>query len=484
MVWNLLGLVAMAMNSTNGLGDMKEWKCEGSAAVQVETVAFGSGAGAVQLSLKSKGLNIYYLEANAKTPGSKSKVTLIASCLNASGKTVYEVTSTSAADKEESKLGLYFKTHLDTKMLRIRIEKTGAGEALVSGVVVRDEDANRGIHKPKIDLKQYTLPVWEGPVAYDESAVFIGNENQELSSKLLFKPDKVLTVTNAERTIVYEEGKDFKIAGDEIVRLKDSRMPLVNPSDIPKGDLPWYQINGKHVLVTYKHSGENQGPKPDDAKQVLPETYRKLQTKQPLKIAAIGDSITLGTGTSGYSIIPPYMPPWLELLAYRWSRVFGSKSIKAVNLSLGGQTTYWAKDIAPTCASSLMPDLVLIAFGMNDFWSISPEEFKANIQSIIATIRSQNEKAEFVLISSIPFDPDYSTEKYYLGNINGYPEMLKSLAGKGIAYVDMNAIGKYLSEVKGHKSLTGDPMHPNDYLARWYSSAVVSLLDRRVEKQK
>jgi len=467
----------MAMNSASGLEVLTEWKCEGSATVRKDLAEFASGEGSVQLSLKSKGLNIYYLEADAKTPGNKSKITLIASCLNSRGKTIYEVTSTSAADKEESKLGLYFKTHLDTKTLRVRIEKTGTGVAQANGVIVRDDDANRVIHKPKIDLKQYTLPVWEGPVAYDESVVFIGNETQKLSSKLLFKPDKVVSVTNSERTAIYKEGVDFRVEGAEIVRLKGSRMPLVNPSDIPKGDLPWYQISGKHVLVTYRHSERYRGPKPEEAAALLPETYRKLVSKQPLKIVALGDSITLGTGTSSYSMNPPYMPPWPELLAHRWSQVFGYEAIKTVNVSLGGQTTYWAKDIAPSCVASIRPDLVLIALGMNDFWSISPDEFKANVQSVMTTIRAQNKKVEFVLVSSIPFDPDYSSDKYYLGNINGYPGVLKSLAGQGIAYVDMNAIGKYVSGIKGHKSLTGDPMHPYDYFARWYSSAVASLMD-------
>lgn len=485
MIGNILGLIALAMNITNSLGDLKEWKCNGSAAVQKDSASFGRDSGTVQLSLKSKGLNIYYIEANAKTPGCKSKVTLIASCLGSTGKTLYEVTSTSAADKEETKLGLYFKTHLETKTLRIRIEKSGTGEAQVNGIVVRNDDANRIVHKPNVDLKQYTLPVWEGPVAYDETAIFIGDETQELRSKLLFKPDIVISMTSADRTAAYKEGTDFRIEGTEIIRLKGSHMPLVHPSDIPKGDLPWYQISGKHVLVTYKHSDDYQGPKPEESRILLPVTCRKLLSKQPLRVVALGDSITLGTGTSGYSMNPPFMPPWPELLAYRWSQVFGYKAIKTVNVSLGGQTTYWARDMAPSYVASLKPDLVLIAFGMNDFWSISPDEFKANIQSIISTIRSQNENAEFVLISSIPFDHEYSADKYYLGNINGYPGVLKSMEGKGIAYVDMNSIGRYLGEVKGSKSLTGDPMHPNDYFARWYSTAVASLLDRRRdEKQK
>lgn len=471
-------MVMLMTNSMSGLGDLREWQREGAVKVEKDSAAFSAGSGSIELSLKSKGLNIYYIEAASSIAGKNAKVALIASCLNSRGKTVYQVSSTSAADKEEGILGLYFKTHLETKTLRVRIEKSGEGAAKVGGVVIRDDDANRVIHKPKVDLNQYCMPVWQGSVAYDESAIFLGEDPQELSASLLLISDEVLSVTDSTKTIAYKEGKDYRVDGTQIVRLEGSRMPYVNPSELPKGDLPWYEIKGKHVLVTYRHGGKYDGPKPADARTDLPETYQKLVSKKPLKIVGLGDSIMLGSGTSGYSMEPPFMPPWSELLAYRWSRVYGNKTIKAVNVSLGGQTSYWARDIAPSCVASLKPDLVLIALGMNDFWSISPEEFKANVQAVIASIRTENKKVEFVLISSIPFDPEYSSDKYYLGNIEGYAGVLKSLTGHGIAYVDMNAIGKYLSDVKGHKSLTGDPMHPIDYFARWYGGMVASLFDR------
>lgn len=261
-------------------------------------------------------------------------------------------------------------------------------------------------------------------------------------------------------------------------------MPVVSPSSLPSGELGWYDLRGKHVLVTYRHRQRCTGPKPGDAKQILTETYKKLLLKLPLKVVVLGDSISLGTGTSGCSSQPPFMPPWPDLLAYRWKRDFNNPSLKILNLSLGGQTTYWAKGIAPSCAASLRPDLTLIAFGMNDFWSVAPEAFKSNIQAVIHAIEKANPKAEFVLISSVPFDPDYCSDKVCLANFNGYLDALKSLVGPRVAYVDMNAMGRYLVGKKGHKSLAVDPMHPNDYCARWYAAAVASLLEPPQGKQR
>ena len=53
---------------------------------------------------------------------------------------------------------------------------------------------------------------------------------------------------------------------------------------------------------------------------------------------------------------------------------------------------------------------------------------------------------------------------------------LKSLAGSGVAFLDMTAITGALYAAKNPKDILADPMHPNDYLARWYAQGLVALL--------
>jgi lysophospholipase L1-like esterase len=126
----------------------------------------------------------------------------------------------------------------------------------------------------------------------------------------------------------------------------------------------------------------------------------------------------------------------------------------------------------------LEPDLVLIGFGMNDFWSIEPGAFRANVQAIMDRVRAKNPKAEFVLISSIHFDPAYTSDPVYLGHFNGYVDELRSMSGPGIGFLDMASISAALYDAKRAKDVLADPMHPDDFLARWYAQGLVALFHR------
>jgi len=141
-------------------------------------------------------------------------------------------------------------------------------------------------------------------------------------------------------------------------------------------------------------------------------------------------------------------------------------------------TASWGELNAKEAVASLKPDLVLIAFGMNDFWSVEPDEFKASIQSIMKTVRAQNPQAEFILISSIRFDPAYTKESAYVGHMTGYAEKLRSLVGPGVALLDMTAMSEALYAAKDAKGLMADPMHPDDFLARWYAQGLVATVSR------
>jgi lysophospholipase L1-like esterase len=127
--------------------------------------------------------------------------------------------------------------------------------------------------------------------------------------------------------------------------------------------------------------------------------------------------------------------------------------------------------------NSLNPDLVLIAFGQNDFWSISASSFAANIADITRTVRAQNPKAEFLLISPLRFDPAYTTNSEYWNTVGEYAKKLKAMTGPGVQFVDMTAISEWVYAAKKPKDCMNDPLHPNDYFARWYAQCLVAALD-------
>ena len=114
-----------------------------------------------------------------------------------------------------------------------------------------------------------------------------------------------------------------------------------------------------------------------------------MRRHQPLTVVALGDSITLGNDLSGFLHIPPYMPTWPELCVDRLKRVSGDAAIRLYNTALGGATADWGLENADSAVAALDPDLVIVAFGMNDLWSIPVEQFRSNIQGIIARVRAR-----------------------------------------------------------------------------------------------
>src|SRR3974377_327070 len=125
---------------------------------------------------------------------------------------------------------------------------------------------------------------------------------------------------------------------------------------------------------------------------------------------------------------------------------------------------------------ALGPDVVLISFGQNDFWSVSPEVFAGNIRSIIQTVRSQNPKAEFLLVSTMRFDPSYPYDKNYWDTVSQYDSQLRALTVSGVQLVDMTAISGAVFAAKAPKDCLNDPLHPNDYLSRWYAQSLAAAL--------
>ena len=51
------------------------------------------------------------------------------------------------------------------------------------------------------------------------------------------------------------------------------------------------------------------------------------------------------------------------------------------------------------------------------------------------------------------------------------------MAGPGVQFVDMTAISELIYQAKKPKDCVNDPLHPNDYLARWYAQSLVAALD-------
>jgi lysophospholipase L1-like esterase len=292
----------------------------------------------------------------------------------------------------------------------------------------------------------------------------------------MFLPERVELVRDARTGAIFSEGKDYTLHGRTLLLTAGSKIPFIRSGEFPKDKYPWFEANGRHLLVTYDHRLKWDGPIAEPQGSRFPNVMAKLKRRERLRVVAYGDSITHGLDVSSYLKQAPHMPTWAQMFVDELSAIHHDGGIELYNTALPGATSQWGIDNEEIGVTSINPDLVIIAFGMNDFWSLTPEQFKENIEKMLTKLHASCPKAEAVLVASMPFDPIYTSEQTYCENLAGYPAVLKSLAGPGVGFVDMYSIGKALYDAKKPKDLIENPMHPNDFLARWYAQSLIAAL--------
>ncbi|RYG38836.1 tetratricopeptide repeat protein [bacterium] len=456
--------------------DLSGWTIEGKARARDGSVEIGPGKGAARQRVDVPGLRILYFGATLRPSGADATGRIRLQCFDVRKRLLLSLEA--GPDPKTGAAGVYLKTQARTAYVLVSIEKSSeAGLLVADEVVLRDEDRDRVERAPLVDLDDAMRPVWEGGRIADETVLL----DPEGGGRLLFAPLGAVSVKDGAGK-AYVEGRDFTRQGNLLSAVAGSTIPTMAASEYVKGDLPWTETAGRHVYATYDHADRWTGPIPASQAGRLPETLRKLKGRKAVSIVAFGDSITLGVGGSGQRNAPPYLPAWPSLLGRQLRKAYKNEHIEVINTALGGMTTYWAIDNARDAVAALDPDLVILAFGMNDFWSLTPALFAENIRATMKAIRSRRPKAEFVLVAPMKFDPDYTSDPTYVGNLAGYADELRKLAGPGVAFFDMTALSGWLQEAKGAKSLLSDPLHPGDFLARLYAQGILVTLSEGAAK--
>jgi lysophospholipase L1-like esterase len=378
------------------------------------------------------------------------------------------------ADKNDPrKFNHYMKAHPLTKWIEIVISKdSSAGSVLVDQVGLEMSDENAAHLQASCDFDQAMQPFWLGKRVYNEAVLMLSHEGNPAVGQLMFQPSRIISVQDYGLATNYTEGVDYTVNGRTIVCTKSTRMTSVRDEDLIKGELKWNTFGGKQIMVTYEHEDAWNHPRPVFLGGQLPNTMRKLSAHVPLTIVAYGDSITHGVGASRLSHIPPFAPPWPELFAHCLKSIYHDEHIQFYNSAQSGATSKWAKEYAGRMVASLDPDLVLIAFGQNDFWSISANSFASNIADTLNAIRDKKPDCEFLLISTLRFDPAYTTNSHYWNVVGEYATKLKGMTAIGVQFVDLTSMSELVYAAKKPSDCLNDPLHPNDYFARWYAQCV------------
>jgi lysophospholipase L1-like esterase len=330
-----------------------------------------------------------------------------------------------------------------------------------------------------------------------ESVLFVEEKAGERpQARLLFDAERVMSVRDANGKHTYEAGKDFELSADgsTLTLPASSRIPFRKQSDLfpakgaPHGIAHRAGHPGTHLLfgeghffhdmqveVSYvpRKTAKWEGYKPAFASKTLTGTIARLRKRRPLTLSVSGDSISQGYNASGFTKAPPHQPPYPELVTKQLEKAYGSKVTLKNRAVAGWSVGQGVKDLEKLLADK--PDLVIIAYGMNDVGGRNPEGYKAAIAAILKRIREASSSTEVILVSSMLGNPEWAATPKEM--FPRYRDALASLTGPGVALVDMTAIWQQLLKRKRFVDVTGNGVnHPNDYGHRLYAQAILALL--------
>lgn len=312
-----------------------------------------------------------------------------------------------------------------------------------------------------------------------------------LEASLLYAPSAISEWRNfaqkldRDRISLTWEGRILRVAGHDMPHLKPEEL---YPAQKSQRAVEWHEDRARHLhfseggyfhglqlwldyttvdprLDLYGDSGEGR----------LRKTAERLR-KGALRIALLGDSISQGANASAISGVPPFIAPYFELFLEKLGRATGAQ-IESRNFSVGGKTSMWGAEEAESVAS-WAPDLVLVAFGMNDASEgYTAEFFDGNLQKIRAAIRRKNPAVEFMWLSGMTPHPAWHLYRASLRK--EHHEVLRNLADENSAFCDiMTGWAKIVSR-KGFLSITGNGVnHPNDYGHRLYCDCLLHTMEK------
>jgi lysophospholipase L1-like esterase len=279
---------------------------------------------------------------------------------------------------------------------------------------------------------------------------------------------------------VYEAGRDYRVdaKAGTITRVTGSRIPdfstnvLFGRKDFNHGEFPGYG-NGKFfVYVDYAFDRPLKLAPMRDVSRQLTRTAERLRAGKPVKLIAFGDSITAGGEASALELQYP------SRYAQHLRDLYPHSQITLENAATGGDNTVQGLARLDEKVLARQPDLVLVAFGMNDHnlpgvGGVAVSEFKDNVKQIVKRIRERTE-AEVIVLSAFPPHPDWHFGSHKMEQFARAAEEASNECD--VAYADVFGVWQTVLARKDASSLLANNInHPNDFGHWLYLKALAAL---------
>ena len=338
-------------------------------------------------------------------------------------------------------------------------------------------------------------PFWEGNIAYDESVLFLSENGQTPNANLLYPPTEILGVCSSDFEIQYQEGIDWELkdgklylpAGSAIASMDAGALHFYSDEtqdcfDAKDGGKILYKTKGffhkQQVLVTYRHEAGWVPAQSMPGSHALENVKNKITETKHINLCFYGDSITAGCDGSKPLGFAPFQDSWPRLVTESFEKTYGCE-VTYVNTAVGGKQSDWGLENVEERLTAYDPDLVVLAFGMNDGTEkVDPEAFRHNIMGIKSSVLARNPKAEFILISTTVANP----ESVFDGRQREYLPILTECMGQGDILVNMTEVHDRLLTRKRFVDMTGNNInHPNDYLIRVYAQMILEGIKKAMQ---
>lgn len=413
---------------------------------------------------------------------------------------------------DTDRLGGKYRGDLKSRRHFSEAGQIAAGK-LWASTILASIGENRPEHEAVLkDLESLHLrqTAWNSEVVYRESSVLIDHENGSVpQARLAFPAKEILEIRSANGLIIFDSKQDFlpssdglkidfnQLKGMESIKLSSLYPAAGAPQSYrhrkgnPDQNLlyaPGHWFHDRNIEVTYRRADFPRKPDTDNGNSAvnatlgsLPKTIQKLHERKGLRIGVSGDSISTGLDSSATTQTVPNQFGYPELVAAQLQEDFGG-DIHLTNRSVAGwSVANGLKDLPELLKSK--PDLILIAYGMNDVGRKDPKWFVTQLSEMLTAIRKESPEIEVILISTMLGNGEWVHTPSEM--FPAYQQEMISLVGDGVALADVTAVWTIMQERKNFLDMTGNGLnHPNDFGHRLYAQTILGLLPPTTDSNK
>ncbi len=364
---------------------------------------------------------------------------------------------------------------------------------------------------------RFTLPIWHGEICFCEM-VFIHESDAKGSIddiKLLYDATEIISVRDNTLQILYTEGKDYELTSD-------GRLKILEDGSIKRMTYHTYYSDEKYegyhldrsdktqshyyfsgdtycpttmstysINVTYRHGKASPVTIPKNQSDRMKRFIDKVARKENVSIVSIGDSITKGWSSSSNANQLPNIPSYTYLFCEYIEKAYGI-GVEHTNLGVAGELSYNAYTKKATETKTKIeqaleknPDLVILAYGMNDGDARPSDAFITSINNALDLLRNPEKGgiADLPVLVVGTCMPNHKTHKggdptrVWLNFQKDYiPALWTALDtwGDGIVLADVGSVHIDIMKRKEYEDTAGsNTNHPNDYLHRVYAQVLI-----------